>query len=87
MTNEKQLTDLPDSLAAEADNIMTVHLMASCPMGEDRRVAAVNSWGRVHGHSGLYVADVSTLCTSPGVNPQGTIMALAKRSSDHFLKV
>ena len=87
VTNEQQLTQLPDSLSAAADNIMTVHLMASCPMGENRKLAAVNSWGRVHGQAGLYVADVSTLCTSPGVNPQGTIMALAKRNSEHFLKV
>ena len=85
LTNERQVADLPDSLSAAADNIMTVHLMASCPMGEDRSKTAVNSWGRVHSHAGLYVADVSTLCTSPGVNPQGTIMALAKRTSDHFL--
>jgi choline dehydrogenase-like flavoprotein len=83
-----QQTDrLPRILAPDASNIMTVHLMSSCPMGEDKRKAAVNSWGRVHGHAGLYVSDVSTLCSSPGVNPQGTIMALARRNSDHFLKV
>jgi choline dehydrogenase-like flavoprotein len=78
---------MPNTLAPGAANIMTVHLMSSCPMGEDKRKAAVNSWGRVHGHAGLYVSDVSALCTSPGVNPQGTIMALALRNSEHFLKV
>jgi choline dehydrogenase-like flavoprotein len=78
---------LPVSLAPDAANIMTVHLMASCPMGEDQSKAAVNSWGRVHGYAGLYVSDVSTFCSSPGINPQGTIMALAKRNSEHFLKV
>jgi choline dehydrogenase-like flavoprotein len=78
---------MPNTLTPDAANIMTVHLMSSCPMGEDKRKAAVNSWGRVHGHTGLYVSDVSTLCTSPGVNPQGTIMALALRNSEHFLKV
>jgi hypothetical protein len=83
-----QKTDrLPDCLSASASNIMTVHLMASCPMGEDQSRAAINSWGRVHGHAGLYVSDVSALCDSPGVNPQGTIMALARRNSEHFLKV
>ena len=78
---------LPNTLPADGANVMTVHLMSSCPMGEDQRIAAVNSWGRVHGQIGLYVSDVSTLCTSPGVNPQGTIMALARRNSEHFLKV
>ena len=59
--------------------------MASCPMGENRQRTAVDSWGRVHDHQGLYVADVSAVCNSLGVNPQGTIMALAKRASDYFL--
>ena len=83
----EQTDNLPASYPADASNIMTVHLMSTCPMGEDKRRAAVNSWGRVHGHAGLYVSDVSTLCTSPGVNPQGTIMALARRNAEHFLKV
>jgi choline dehydrogenase-like flavoprotein len=82
-----QADGLPASFPHDANNIMTVHLMSSCPMGEDQRHAAVNSWGRVHGYAGLYVSDVSTLCTSPGVNPQGSIMALAHRNAQHFLKV
>jgi len=85
--NARQLEHLPASLSPTTDSIMTIHLMASCPMGEDPRHATVNSWGQVHGQQGLYIADVSTLCTSLGVNPQGTIMALAKRNSEHFLKV
>jgi choline dehydrogenase-like flavoprotein len=85
VSDSQQLKQLPESLLESSDNIMTVHIMSSCPMGEDLKRCAVNSWGQVHGHSGLYVSDVSTLCTSPGVNPQGTIMALAKRNSEYFL--
>jgi len=33
----------------------------------------------------LFIADASLLCTAPGVNPQGTIMALARRNALHFL--
>lgn len=84
--SHEQTGQLPDSLDPKADSVMTIHLMASCPMGEDRSKSAVDSWGKVHGHSGLYLADVSTLCSSPGVNPQGTIMALARRNSEHFLR-
>lgn len=80
-----QLDELPESISRGADNVMTIHLMASCPMGENRQRTAVDSWGRVHDHQGLYVADVSAVCNSLGVNPQGTIMALAKRASDYFL--
>jgi choline dehydrogenase-like flavoprotein len=31
------------------------------------------------------VNDASLLPDAPGVNPQGTIMAIAARNSDHFL--
>ncbi|MDP6437034.1 MAG: GMC family oxidoreductase [Gammaproteobacteria bacterium] len=84
--NPGQAEQMPDSLEPGADSVMTIHLMASCPMGEARNRTAVDSWGKVHGQSGLYLADVSTLCSSPGVNPQGTIMALARRNSEHFLR-
>jgi choline dehydrogenase-like flavoprotein len=39
----------------------------------------------VHGQEGLYIADASLLCTAPGVNPQGSIMAFARRNALHFL--
>ena len=32
----------------------------------------------------LYVNDASLLPTSPGVNPQGTIMAIARRNATHW---
>ncbi|MGI9308447.1 MAG: GMC family oxidoreductase N-terminal domain-containing protein [Gammaproteobacteria bacterium] len=83
--NEGDAAQLPDRLAFDSANIMTVHLMGSCPMGENKERTATNSYGRVHDVNGLYVADASTLCDSPAVNPQGTIMALANRSSYHFL--
>jgi choline dehydrogenase-like flavoprotein len=64
---------------------MTIHLFSSCPMGERRDRCAVDSFGRVHGTPNLRVADASILCGPPGVNPQGTIMALARRNALHFL--
>jgi len=66
-------------------NLMTVHLFASCPMGERRERAAVDSFGRVHDARGLHVADASILCGAPGVNPQGTVMALTRRNALAFL--
>jgi choline dehydrogenase-like flavoprotein len=54
-------------------------------MGENRRRAAVNSFGRMHGLSGLRVADASLLPTAPGVNPQGSVMAFARRNALQFL--
>ncbi len=72
---------LPDGLA----NLMTIHLFSSCPMGEDQSKCATDSFGRVHGFKNLFVNDASLLCTAPGVNPQGSIMALARRNILHYL--
>jgi choline dehydrogenase-like flavoprotein len=59
-------------------------LMAFHPLGTARvssRPAdgVVDADGQVHGVAGLYVADGSAVPTALGVNPQLTIMALARR--------
>jgi choline dehydrogenase-like flavoprotein len=66
---------------------MTVHLCSTVPLGEDERRCAVDSWGRARGWRGLYVNDGSLLPSAPGVNPQGTIMALAARNCARFLEI
>jgi choline dehydrogenase-like flavoprotein len=76
---------LPEALPAGRASLMTVHLFSSCPMGEDRARCAADSFGRLHDHENLFLNDASLLCTSPGVNPQGSIMALARRNALHFL--
>jgi choline dehydrogenase-like flavoprotein len=65
--------------------LMTVHLFGSCPMGENQAVAAADSLGRVHGIPNLRVTDASLLPSAPGVNPQGSIMAVARRNALAFL--
>ncbi len=79
------LQHLPKVFPAGAGGLMTIHLFSSCPMGERRDTCATDSFGRVFGHPGLRVSDASLLCGAPGVNPQGTIMALARRNVLHFL--
>jgi choline dehydrogenase-like flavoprotein len=49
-------------------------------MGENDRRTAANSFGKVHGADGLYIADASLLCTPTVVNPQGTVMGVAHRN-------
>lgn len=66
-------------------NVSTIHLFSSCPMGEDPRSTAVDSYGRVHGYENLYLNDASILPLSPAVNPQGTVMAVARRNAMRFL--
>ncbi len=65
--------------------LTAVHAMASCPMGERIETSAVDSFGRVHGVDNLYISDGSILCSSVGVNPQGSIMALAYRNAIQLL--
>ena len=79
------LAGLPEPLPDGLASLMTIHLFSSCPMGEDRSRCAADSFGRVHGFEGLFLNDASLLCTAPGVNPQGSIMALARRNTLHFL--
>jgi choline dehydrogenase-like flavoprotein len=66
-------------------SVSTVHVFSSCPMGEDRERCAVDSFGQVHGFKNLRIADASIIPDSPGVNPQGTTMALALRNARHFI--
>lgn len=77
---------LPEQLTRDTASLMTIHLTSSCAMGENRARCAVDSFGRVHGVDDLYVADASLLCTAPAVNPQGSIMALARRNALEFLR-
>jgi choline dehydrogenase-like flavoprotein len=67
--------------------LMTVHLCSSVPMGEHRPRAVADSYGRIHGVAGLRVNDASLLPSAPGINPQGTVMALAARNCAEFLGV
>jgi hypothetical protein len=80
--------DVPDALGAltrKAARLMTVHLCGTVAMGEDVARCGADSYGRVHGTRHVHVADASMLPEAPGVNPQGTIMALAARNVAHFL--
>jgi choline dehydrogenase-like flavoprotein len=61
-------------------NLVSMHSFSSCPLGENTAVCAVDSFGKLHGYHNIYVNDASMLPTSPGVNPQGPLMALAYRN-------
>ena len=85
INKEKELEFLPKILDRSKTGLMTIHLFSSCPMGEDEKICAVDSHGKIFGHKNLYVNDGSLLPSAPGVNPQGTIMAIARRNIHHFL--
>lgn len=75
---------LDERLPRAALSLVTVHAFSSCPMGERRDRCAADGFGRVYGYDNLYLNDAAMLPDSPGVNPQGTIMAFARRNALHF---
>jgi choline dehydrogenase-like flavoprotein len=83
-SEEQAVRWLDERLARSALCLTTVHAFSSCPIGERRDRCAADSFGKVHGYQNLYVNDASMLPDSPGVNPQGTVMALARRNALHF---
>ncbi len=77
---------LEKPIPISAMSLTTVHAFSTCPMGENKALCATDSFGKVYGFENLYIADASLIPDSPGVNPQGTIMALALRNTRHFLE-
>lgn len=65
-------------------SVMTVHLFSSVPMGEAEHCPA-DSYGNVRGVRNLRVNDASLLPDAPGINPQGTVMAIAHRNVSAYL--
>lgn len=61
------------------------HLFGGCVMGKDAATSVCDERGRVHGTQGLYVVDASAIPTNLGVNPQHTIMGLARLWSQQML--
>jgi choline dehydrogenase-like flavoprotein len=75
-----------DQVTRARANVMTIHVFSSIRMGE-RPDAGADSFGWVRQLPNVIVNDASLLPDAPGVNPQGTIMAIADRNCDHFLDV
>jgi len=76
---------LDERLPAQSLALTTVHAFSSCPIGEREQRCAADSFGRVRRFDNLYINDASMLPDSPGVNPQGSIMALARRNAQRFI--
>ena len=56
----------------------SAHQMASCRMGANPKISALDPEGRVWGAKNLWVADASAMPESSGVNPMLTTMATAR---------
>lgn len=86
LTDPRQIEKIP-SLPIKARDLTfgAFHPMGSCSIGEDPKNSATDSFGKVHGIEGLYIADASLIPTSIHVNPQITLMALSVRVARRIL--
>tara|TARA_B100002019_G_C21234397_1_gene581927 strand:+ start:13 stop:1449 length:1437 start_codon:yes stop_codon:yes gene_type:complete len=65
--------------------LSSIHLFSSVPMGEKDQYP-LDSYGKLKKtNENIYVNDSSMLPSPTGVNPQGIIMALAKRNVENFI--
>jgi len=62
--------------------LITVHLMGTARMSDNRLRGVVSSFGEFHDAAGLFVADASLFPGPIGVNPMETILALVTRNAE-----
>jgi choline dehydrogenase-like flavoprotein len=80
MGSVRSLDDLDkklEMLKPKELKLISVHIMASCPMGIDSNTSVVNPDGRLWQMENVFITDASVLPTNTGINPQETIMAFA----------
>lgn len=65
--------------------LISSHLFGGTTMAADATRGVCDAYGRVHGYENLVVADASVIPTTLGVNPQHTIMALARTFAGRLL--
>jgi choline dehydrogenase-like flavoprotein len=66
--------------------LFSAHQMGTARMGASATDGAIDPEGRVYGVAGLLVADASAFPSASGVNPMLTIMALAHRTVNAFIR-
>ncbi|MBL8955975.1 MAG: GMC family oxidoreductase [Myxococcaceae bacterium] len=67
-------------------SLMLSHLFGTARMGPDARDAVVGTDFQVHGLRGAYVVDASVFPTNLGVNPQHSIMAMARLGATRIIE-
>jgi choline dehydrogenase-like flavoprotein len=85
ITDQSALEALCRALPQGRMAVSTIHLFSSIPMGEDESRCPVDSFGKVRETNNLWVNDASLFPKSPAVNPQGTVLAVARRNVLRFL--
>ncbi|MDQ3878163.1 MAG: GMC family oxidoreductase [Actinomycetota bacterium] len=85
-TPAEQVDQLRDKPLRSGNLRMTgFHPMGTIRMGADPQRSVVDAYGAHHQIAGLWVADASVFPSCVAVNPQMTIMALAKRTAEKIV--
>jgi len=71
-------------LNARDFELTAYHPLGTARMGSDPKRSVIGPDHQLHDTRGVYVTDGSALPSSPAVNPQMTIMALATRAAGHI---
>jgi choline dehydrogenase-like flavoprotein len=61
------------------------HEVGTARMGNDARKSVINNWNQTHDVKNLFVTDGAAFVTTGCVNPTLTMMALARRASEHLV--
>jgi len=85
LTSAHQASQLRSVLTPRNASLSAIHLHSTVRMGEDSRACGADSFGKLRGAENIWVNDSSLLPESPGVNPQGTILAIARRNVGRWL--
>jgi len=66
--------------------LITVHPLGGCPMGDDAASGVVDPYGEVFHYPNLFVTDGSVIPTAVGPNPSKTIGANAERIAHNIIE-
>jgi choline dehydrogenase-like flavoprotein len=85
VTKGEEIPRLRAALKRGTASLSSVHLTSTVPIGGEHSGNPADSFGRLRGVKGVTVNDASLLPEAPGVNPQGTVMAIASRNVERHL--
>jgi choline dehydrogenase-like flavoprotein len=85
VASQTQLRDVLRSADPRSLHLAAFHPTGTAAAGADDQVCPVDETGRLRGADGVWVADASILPSSPEVNPQLSIMAMALGVADEVL--
>ncbi|MFJ6381005.1 GMC family oxidoreductase N-terminal domain-containing protein [Kitasatospora sp. NPDC092039] len=86
LRSEAEARQCADRSALADWPLVSVHAMASCPMGDPAHGGLCDAAGRPYGFDNLHLCDASVLPGATGISPQGTVMAFAHEITERLLQ-